>query len=212
MPPAVTGDTIPAASPTSITRRAATGATTPPQGIMPARIEAGCLSPKSATGAIFSRNARIAPVGATRPRPMRRAMAHSFPRIQRLHPVAHHTRARKRHTMGCFIDVRRSGTAQTFSVVPVKVPQGEATESVVHGRPCGQARQERISSATVSRNCRRTNRSQDKGLAEARGREGMGAPLRGQTTPKVIACHAVAASRSRQPAALHQSLPPLPSP
>src|SRR6266480_4561692 len=58
IPPAVTGETIPAASPTSSTRRAAAGLTTPPQGIRPARTACGaCVNGNS--GAILRRNAAI---------------------------------------------------------------------------------------------------------------------------------------------------------
>src|SRR5581483_10486218 len=60
MPPAVTGETMPAASPTSSARLAATGRTTPPQGIMPARTDEGRRPRKSHSGAIFSSNAAIA--------------------------------------------------------------------------------------------------------------------------------------------------------
>jgi len=62
-PPAVTGDTMPAASPTSSARDAATGATIPPQGINPARTPVGAALRKSMAGAIFSRSAAIASLG-----------------------------------------------------------------------------------------------------------------------------------------------------
>jgi hypothetical protein len=56
MPPAVTGDTMPAASPTSSARSRATTGSTPPQGIIPARTATGGASPGDTTDSIFLRN------------------------------------------------------------------------------------------------------------------------------------------------------------
>ena len=58
---------MPAASPTSIARRIATGWTTPPHGIMPARIETGFARLKSAMREILSRKGPIASVAVSRP-------------------------------------------------------------------------------------------------------------------------------------------------